>query len=103
MGGDGEGEGYEGEDLRVDQGAFPAMQSLKGEPRHYVLPVVHGSLPLNPRAPRLRSLLLDISSIAIIHALLLLPPLRNTVLVYSNIYTVDSYCFFFYHFLWSAR
>lgn len=28
--------------------AFPAMQSLKGEPRHYVVAVVHGPLPHLP-------------------------------------------------------
>lgn len=29
-------------------GAFPAMQSLKGEPRHYAVAVVHGPLPHHP-------------------------------------------------------
>ena len=39
-------EGREG--TVVPHGAFPAMQSLKGEPRHYAMAVVHGPLPHHP-------------------------------------------------------
>lgn len=56
--------------------AFPAMQSLKGEPRHYVVAVVHGPLPhlpfpcysppnsSSPLVPRQASLFLLFSLIA---------------------------------------
>jgi len=33
---------------RAPRGAFPAMQSLKGEPRHYAVAAVHGPLPYHP-------------------------------------------------------
>lgn len=37
-----------GEKTVAPHGAFPAMQSLKGEPRHYAVAVVHGPLPHHP-------------------------------------------------------
>lgn len=37
-----------GETAVAPHGAFPAMQSLKGEPRHYAVAVVHGPLPHHP-------------------------------------------------------
>lgn len=42
----GGGRGREG--TVAPHGAFPAMQSLKGEPRHYAMAVVHGPLPHHP-------------------------------------------------------
>lgn len=44
-----EGEGRKGRaGARGGRGAFPAMQSLKGEPRHYAVAAVHGPLPHHP-------------------------------------------------------
>lgn len=45
------------EETAAPRGAFPAMQSLKGEPRHYAVAAVHGPLPHHPSIPPLPSLL----------------------------------------------
>lgn len=37
-----------GEEAVAPRRAFPAMQSLKGEPRHYAVAAVHGPLPHHP-------------------------------------------------------